>query len=217
MNNKNGTQLTLPLLALSVALPHAPAVAQTFSAGELSGFLNLEMSYGVRVRMEDFDPKIIGPSNIAGGQFHINADDGNLNYDKHDIVANVVSLKPELGLKWRNFGFFASGYAFYDFENADGDRPHVDLSDETRDDVGRDADLREAYVSARFLIGDMPTRVRIGKQILNWGQANLFQGIKSLNPIHIPQVQMPGGGLDDLHRGQGMIWGLMAITPLVSV
>ena len=104
----------------------------------------------------------------------------------------------------------ASGYAFYDFENSDGSRPHVPLSDETKKDVAHDADFREAYVSVRFMANDMPTRLRVGKQVLNWGQANFFQGINSLNPVNIPQLQMPGGGLDDLHRGQDMVWGLIA-------
>ena len=217
MTKKHGTLLASSLLALMTTLLSAPGSAQTFSAGEFSGFLNLEVSYGLRVRMEDFDKNIIGPTNIEGGSFHLNADDGNLNYEKHDIVANVVSLKPELGVKWRNFGFFASGYAFYDFENSDGSRPHVRLSDDTKEDVAHDADFREVYISYRFLVNDMPTRLRVGKQIVNWGQANFFQGIKSLNPVHLPQLQMPGGGLDDLHRGQDMVWGLMALTPLISI
>jgi Protein of unknown function (DUF1302) len=217
MTKNNGLLFASSLLALSVSTLSVPAAGQTFSSGELSGYINLEMSYGLRVRMEDFDPSIIGPTNIEGGSFHLNADDGNLNYEQHDVVANVFSIKPELAMKWRNFGFFASGYAFYDFENSDGSRPHVPLSDETKKDVAHDADFREAYISMRFLANDMPTRLRVGKQVLNWGQANFFQGIKSLNPVNIPQLQMPGGGLDDLHRGQDMVWGLIALTPLVSV
>ncbi len=217
MENTTTAGYAKALLLLALALPCTKLAAQTFSVGEVSGYLNLEMSYGLRVRTEDFDKNIIGPSNIEGGTFHINADDGNLNYDEGDLVANVFSAKSDLVLRWRNLGFFGSGYAFYDFENSDGNRGHVPLSDEAKDDVANDADIREAYFSARFMAGEVPIRLRIGKQIVNWGQANFFQGIKSINPVHVPQLQRPGGGLDDLHIGQGMVWGLVALTPLVSV
>ncbi len=53
----------------------------------------------------------------APGQFSNNNDDGNLNYDKGDITQAVGKVSSDLTLTWRNFGFFARGYYFYDTEN----------------------------------------------------------------------------------------------------
>ncbi len=209
--------MAAPLMIAGLAALSSQVSAQTFSAGNVSGYLNLELGYGLRIRTEDQDKDLLGPGNAEGGTFHLNSDDGNLNYDKGDVVANVLFLKPEFAVQWGQLGFFARGYGFYDFENSDNSRHHVPLSDMAKDDVAHNADLQEAYLSLEFMTGQMPTRLRVGKQVLNWGQANFFSGVSSVNPINIPQLQMPGGGSSDLEQGQGMAWGLVALTPLISV
>jgi hypothetical protein len=199
-------------LALSALL--SPANAQTFRTGELSGYLNLEASYGLRYRLKGQDELLVAPG--RGGKGLINADDGNLNYDP-GVVANIFSLKPELGVSWRNLGMFMRGYAFYDVENTDGTRDYVKLTSEAERDVANDVDLNEAYISVEFEVARIPTRLRLGKQTLNWGQSTFFQGVKEFNPVHLPQISRPGATGKDLQIGQNMLWGLMAITPLISV
>ena len=53
----------------------------------------------------------------APGQFSNNNDDGNLNYDKGDITQALGKVSADLTMTWRDFGFFARGYYFYDTEN----------------------------------------------------------------------------------------------------
>jgi hypothetical protein len=208
------TSIATVLLYCLAMLFTVPVAAQTFRSGEVSGYFNLEMTYGLRFRLEDRDSSIIGVSN--GGGFNINADDGNLNYDR-GIVANMVMLKPQLALNWKNVGFFARGYGFYDFENSNGKRGHADLSDDAKEDVARHADLQEAYLSVAFMVGQMPTRLRLGKQIINWGEAIFFQGAKAMNPVNAPLVTRPGATPSDLFKGQNMLWGLIAVTPMISL
>jgi hypothetical protein len=51
------------------------------------------------------------------GQFTSNADDGNWNYDKHDLTQAPFKLTQDLTLNYGNFGFFVRGLYFYDFIN----------------------------------------------------------------------------------------------------
>jgi len=53
------------------------------------------------------------------GQYTLNADDGNLNYDKGDIVQAPLKITQDLTLSYGNFGVFLKGLFFYDFVNND--------------------------------------------------------------------------------------------------
>lgn len=53
----------------------------------------------------------------ARGAFSMNNDDGDLNYDKHDLVSAVGKITQDLSLKYKDFGFFAKALYFYDVVN----------------------------------------------------------------------------------------------------
>ncbi|MGH8444377.1 MAG: DUF1302 family protein [Solimonas sp.] len=55
----------------------------------------------------------------APGQFSINSDDGNLNYDRYDLVQAPFKVTQDLTLKLGDWGFFAKGLYFYDAVNND--------------------------------------------------------------------------------------------------
>jgi hypothetical protein len=58
-----------------------------------------------------------GTTPTGGGQFTINNDDGNLNYDKWDIVQAPLKITQDLTLSYGDFGFFVKGLYFYDLVN----------------------------------------------------------------------------------------------------
>jgi len=53
------------------------------------------------------------------GQYTINADDGNLNYDKGDLVQAPLKVTQDLTLSLGDWGLFLKGLFFYDFVNND--------------------------------------------------------------------------------------------------
>ena len=53
----------------------------------------------------------------APGMPSVNFDDGNLNYDKGDIVQAPFRINQDLNFQFGQFGFFARWLYFYDFEN----------------------------------------------------------------------------------------------------
>ncbi|MES0872970.1 DUF1302 domain-containing protein [Sinimarinibacterium thermocellulolyticum] len=116
-------------------------------AGEWQGVLNTTITLGAGWRMQDRASDLVGKSNLdpevcsrqfqscqglfreqsypaarlaaAPGQPTMRADDGNLNYDKHDLISGVVKATQDLTLTWGDFGLFAKWLYFYDFVNND--------------------------------------------------------------------------------------------------
>ena len=58
------------------------------------------------------------------GQFTPNADDGNLNYGKGDLVQAPLKITQDLTLSLGDFGIFLKGLYFYDFVNNDFTENH---------------------------------------------------------------------------------------------
>ncbi len=193
-------------LAIAVA---APAGALEFSAGGLDGNIDTTLSWGARWRVEERDQAIIGIAN-GGTGFSVNADDGNLNYDK-GLVSNTVKLTSELELSGENAGLFIRGTAFYDDENESGEREHVALTDEALDLVGSDAELLDAYVWYRG--GDRyPFELRAGNQLLSWGESTFIQnGINTINPVDASKFRVPGAELREALVPVPMISGSVAV------
>jgi len=193
--------LLLVLLTVSWA---APAAAFQFSLGEVQGNLDTTLSYGLSWRMEDQDKRIVGPP--WGTAYSHNYDDGNLNYDKGELFSNLAKITSELELDYRNFGLFVRGSAFYDFENNDGDRERTELRDEALDLVGTDADLLDAYVWWNFDLGSMPGQLRVGDQVLSWGESTFIQnGINVINPFDVTKLRVPGAELKEGLLPVGMV------------
>jgi len=183
---------------------------------------SVTVAYGLRMRTEDTDEHLVSPAH--GGKpssfgSNGNLDDGTLNYDKGDLVSNMVRASGELTLGWRNFGVFLRGYAFYDYENDHNNRERTQLGGNARDQVGSDAKLQDAYLSARFIVGGIPLQLRLGDQVVNWGESRFFpaSGVDVANALNIPLIQQPTSSLRDLRIPAGMLWGSALITPELIV
>ncbi len=210
----------LNLLALVLAATFAvPAFAFQFESGDLSGSLDSTLSYGLAWRMEDPDNAIFGNDDTSNGEgtaYSQNFDDGNLNYDKGDLINNTAKVTSELALQYKNFGLFVRGSAFYDFENHDGDRARTELRDEAIDLVGKDAELLDAYVSMDFDLGTMPGQVRVGSQVLSWGESTFIQnGINVINPFAVSKLRVAGAELKEGLVPVGMVSA--SISPTVNI
>ncbi len=99
-------------LALAVAAP-AHAFEFNFADGEVNGYLDTTLSFGSLWRMQGRNPGLIAIAN-GGTSRNPNADDGNLNYDKGDLVSLALNATVDFSLKYRDFGMFARGTYFYD-------------------------------------------------------------------------------------------------------
>lgn len=198
------------------------AFAFEFNLGEVEGSLDSTLSYGTAWRMSDRDPDLIGIANrpFNGGQgnaYSLNFDDGNLNYDKGDLISHTAKITSELALQYKNFGLFVRGTAFYDFENNDEERARTELSDEALDMVGKDAELLDAYITWDFDVAEMPGQIRVGDQVLSWGESTFIQnGINVINPFDVSKLRVAGAELKEGLVPVGMVSASISPTENIT-
>ncbi|MCM2268970.1 MAG: DUF1302 domain-containing protein [Thermoanaerobaculia bacterium] len=189
---------TRALLLVALLLPlAAPAFAVDGVQGDLSWSWGNTVSYGLLWRLDDADPQLVARSVPGGKALSANGDDGNLNYDT-GIASNAVKWSSELELRYKRVGAFVRGFAFYDYENEEGDRARTPLSSGALDRVGSRAEIRDAFVWWDFDLGDNPGSLRLGRQVINWGESTFIQGgINAINPVDVSALRVPGSELRD--------------------
>lgn len=216
-------------LAAAVAMGlGTTASAIEFGNGEFSGSWDTTLSYGASWRIEDRCDDCVGKANInpavsflplpdqiaAPGRFSVNSDDGNLNYDDGDLVSNAVKVTSELGFSYKNFGGFFRVSGFYDFENADADF----LSSTAQDLVGEDFNLLDAFVYYDFDVGDNPATIRVGRQVVSWGENVFIQGgINVVNPVDVSKLRVAGAELKEAFLPIEQIYTSFTLTENLSL
>ena len=190
--------------------------AASFTVSEVEGLYNGRVSYGMLYRLQDRDPNLIAIAS-EGNAFTANTDDGNLNYSE-GVVSNTVRAAGEIALRWRDFGAYVRGTAFYDFENQSDSRARTEFDRDAEKLVGSDVELRESYVSWRFRPGGVPALLRVGRQIVNWSETTFVRdGLDVINPIDLVTVLQPASKKEDLRTPQQMVWLALNVTETFSM
>lgn len=201
--------------ALAVSANDAEAL-QLYDGGKWKVQLDTTVSYGMMWRVADRDDKILGFAN-GGSKYSVNYDDGNLNYKK-GLVSSLAKINTELDVAAENFGLFVRGKAFYDYVNMDKDRERTPLSSDAEDKVGKSVDLLDAYLWTSIDAGNVPIQVRVGEQVVSWGESTFIQGgINSINPIDVAAIRGPGAELKEALTPEGMAWASAGLTENLSV
>ena len=194
-----------------------PVFGFQFDKGELQGSLDTTLSYGVTFRVEDPDSRLVGLLKPDGRAYSENVDDGTLNYDT-GLVSNTVKATSELELNYKNFGAFVRGTGFYDFENQDGDREYIALTDSAKDLVGSDIRLLDAFLTVDFNAGDMPVTIRVGDQVVSWGESTFIQNsINTINRADVAALRLPGSEVKEALLPEGMAYINAGITDNITV
>ena len=128
-----------------------------------------------------------------------NQDDGNLNFNKHDAVSQVVNGYLSLEYKAGDYGGLVSTKLWYDctLEKVghpwgnipNGLAPDAPLSDEgaqPRSRFGQVA-LDNLFLNGRHQVGAMPLEWKLGYQKVDWGNRFIvLGGLRDLNPDRHP-------------------------------
>jgi hypothetical protein len=202
-------------LALALAVAGAgPAAAFQFDPGfGVKGSLDTTVSYGLSVRASERASSLVGIVN-GGSMRSVNEDDGNLNFDKNEPFANLIKATSDLELKWRNFGFFGRGTAYYDWKimRKDG------LGDTAQDRMGKDFVGLDGFVYGNFEPGGKNLSVRVGRQVISWGESTFIpNGINSINPVDLSKLRVPGSELKEAFLPTAGIWANQQLTDNLSV
>jgi len=225
MNIKQGTGFRLRGCHVAIAAALAvssPAYAVNWDWGDWSGTWDNTVSYGVSIRAEDRDPRLIGPGNGGAGYTGVD-DDGNLNFDKNDVFSNVIKGTSELGIDNGKFGAFGRIKYWYDYELEKLNKPHGNVVNDYQanaplDDSGfadyakfKGLALLDLFVYGDFDLGEMPLDLRVGRQVVSWGESTFIQGINVLNPIDVSAVRRPGVEIKEAFLPVGMIYGNLGL------
>ncbi|MCR9256032.1 MAG: DUF1302 domain-containing protein [Alphaproteobacteria bacterium] len=163
----------------------------------IDGSIDTTVSVGVGVRAGERDDDLVGVQN-GGAANSINGDNGNLNYDQGDIYSLNASARHELLVNWENFSFFTRFNYFYDAAVMNMDTERTELTSTAERYVGRDFRLQDLYLTGDFDVVDRPMTVRVGQQVINWGESTFIQnGINAINPVDVSRLRVAGAEVRD--------------------
>ncbi len=168
----------------------------------VTGYFDTTVSIGAAMRVSGRDELLFSRAS-GGNAYTFNSDDGNLNYDRGDLVSLNTKVNHELQLNLENPGaelsLFGRVLYFYDQVVADGDTERTALPAAAKRHAGRDFQLLDAYVAGDFDAGAVPVSVRLGNQVMSWGESVFLRGgINSINPADIAKLRVAGAELRDV-------------------
>jgi hypothetical protein len=150
----------------------------------------------------------------------INTDDARLNFAKGDAVSAPVKLVSDISFRQGAVSGLLKVRAFYDAILMDDNNfgREGGLSDDGIDDAGANIEVLDAYLAYDFDVGNMPATIRIGNQVINWGEATFIPGGNSaFNPIDVPAIRRPGAEIKEALLPVEALYGSIALTDSVSV
>lgn len=234
--------------ALDLALSVSLGLGALLGAGTAQAFLldfdgvqvnvDSQLSYGIQLRTEDRDKTTVGNDN--GGQIPVsgaigelmhgpgggaaanpdfnvlNGDNGNLNYDAGQLVSGAIKGTHELGLRYDGWEFL--GRISWLHDHAVGDTNYVPLSQAAKDVAETNFTPLDLWISKDFEIFGKPTKVRLGNQVVSWGEdVFILGGINSVNALDIRRFHTPGTQLKEVFRPAPMFYFNTSLTDAVSL
>lgn len=191
-------------------------LAVSFSNGNFEGGIDTTVSLGVQYRIDGPSADLIGVAN-GGTALSVNYDDGNLNYDK-GISSLAGKFVTDMELNYKNFGAFVRMTGFYDYENRDEERERTPLTGLAQMRVGSRLEFLDYYAYTYFDAGDVVADIRVGSQVLNWGESTFIQnGLNIINPIDVAKIRLPGSELREALVPVPMVSANIGLTPTISI
>jgi len=192
----------------------ARAVTFEFEGGRGNFDSTLTTGTGVRVK-EPSCTLITGGATGAGAPSGCLAptsalgDQGDLNYAKGDRFTTYIKGSHELLLKFPSEITFLGRVNWIRDFSATHTTGYISattppaltdgLADDARDDLRFKARLLDLWVSKTFQVGDEQARVRVGNQVISWGESLFLPGgINSTNAIDIMRLSQPGTQLKEV-------------------
>jgi hypothetical protein len=205
-----------PVVAIDGAAPGS-AWALDISTGPIKGSLDTTVSTGIAIRVEERDPRIVAQVN-GGTGYDADVDDGNLNFDPGDITSLNFKILHEIDLGWKNYGFFGRFFYFYDWAIMKFDPNFRAFTENARRRAGMNIRLLDLYVVGDYEVFNRPLTVRVGNQVLSWGESTFIQGgINSINPVDVTALRLPGSELKEALLPVPMISMNAGITDNLSL
>ncbi|MCR4508783.1 DUF1302 domain-containing protein [Pseudomonas sp. 32.2.56] len=212
----------LAKLPLAVSLAYtlaAPAFGVTFNIGEIEGQFDSSLSVGASWSVRGADPDLIGVNN-GGKGLSQTTDDSRQNFKRGETFSKIFKGIHDLELKYGDTGVFVRGKYWYDFELKDESRLFKDISDNNRKEGAKSsgAQILDAFVYHNYAIADQPGSVRLGKQVVSWGESTFIQNsINSINPVDASAFRRPGAEIKEGLIPVNMFYVAQSLTENLSM
>lgn len=147
----------------------------------------------------------------------LNQDLGNQNYRRGQLVSANLQYTADLYVKATDgWSGLLRGVVNQDFAVDHTKRGPLDP--QAKDFATSNPRWLDAYVTKEFSVGGQQARIRIGNQVLSWGE-NLFitGGVNSINPLYLPAAHQPGTPLKTLFIPSPMISASTSLAPGLGV
>ncbi|MDX2425095.1 MAG: DUF1302 family protein [Cycloclasticus sp.] len=222
--------------ACAATLVAAQTQAFEFKVGELDAFVDTIFSASAAMRTES--AKNHGTADPSGEWSIFN--------DAGDVYSSPLSLLTDAGIGNGDFGVFTRFSYLYDYtimnkdcsncersslwplapagfnQTRPGDQPQrlVDgIADDAQNLAGNKFTLYDLFVYGNFRIFDHPLNVRVGKQVVSWGESNIMGGgiSQMQNPTDLGKATTPGTEVKETLMPQETAFFNLGITDQVSV
>ena len=222
-------------LALMVSGYTAAPQAIEFNWGDVEGSFNSQITAGSSWRVEEAAAKNVGVGNGGLPGSTPTGDDGNLNYEKGDAFTQTIKGLHDLGLTYETeegttFGAFVRGKYWYDYALDQNDVVHGSatngyvanepINDDDFNDLtkSKGVALLDAYIFTGFYLGEVAVDLRLGKQVVNWGESSFIQGgINAVNPVDAAAFRRPGAEVKEGLLPVNMMFANIGLTDNLSV
>lgn len=204
---KNNMNKRTPVAIAALLLGMGMGAAQAGETIDLGDGLNLDwrlnLSYGLGVRVANPSPLLTS--------------EGNRNFDKGALTANRLGALFESKLSKGSSGLVFSGSVFYDnvYHSSNDYRP---FSSDAERYGGGYARLLDTYVYTGFDIGSARANVRLGRQVVNWGESMYFANIAAAQgPSDAAKSASPGAEIKEVLLPEDQISASLELTPNLSL
>ncbi|APC17569.1 adhesin [Pseudomonas frederiksbergensis] len=189
----------LPLAVSLASTLAGPAFGVSFNVGEIEGQFDSSLSLGMSVSTQQPNKNLIGVNN-GGKGLSQTSDDGHLNFKSGQAFSKIFKGIHDLELKYGDTGVFVRGKYWYDFALQNQDLEFKNVSNDGRKEGAKSSggEILDAFVYHNYSIADEPGSVRLGKQVVNWGESTFIGGgINSINPIDVSAFRRPGAEIKE--------------------
>jgi len=231
---KNYTAIAKATTAAALILAATQAQAFRFEAGEWDGYFDTVFSASAAMRVENSSH--IGAANPTGNAAIFR--------DAGDVYSTPVSLLTDFGMNKDGFGFLTRFSYTYDYtimhkDCSNCERPNVwpnapagfnqgtpateyidGIDSSAQNLAGNKFTLYDAFVYGSWdVFGGHPLNVRVGKQVINWGESNIQGGgiSQMMNPKDLSKATTPGTDVKETLIPQESVYLNFGFTDEISL
>ncbi|MEW5009116.1 MAG: DUF1302 family protein [Cycloclasticus sp.] len=212
----------ITLAAAATLSSQAAAFQLDFDNREMTGYVDTTVSFSAAMALKNANPKSTASSSGRQSVFD----------NSGDIYSAPISVLSDIGINYKDMGFFTRVGYTYDFALMDGANACSSgscnenaaagtmdgIPEESREEANRFR-LYDFFVYKNFDVDGRSLNVRVGKQVINWGESNFAGGgiTQMINPVDLGKSTTPGSEVKERLLPQEMVYANYELSDNTSL